>query len=95
MSEEVENPKPFTRSPFQRRDLRPRLAPEKMRRQGLVTHLAFAMMGGKEQAIGFLNTFDPALGGRPLELATETEEGYSAVMAIMKRMAANGNEVSG
>ena len=87
MSDEATTPEPRTRSHFQRRDLRPRLAPDKLKRQGLITSLALSLMGGKDPAMEFLNGFDAALGGRPLEVATETPAGFSAVMTIMERRA--------
>jgi uncharacterized protein (DUF2384 family) len=55
-------------------------------RQGAISQLAFLLLG-RERAIEFLNTDHPTLGGRPLALATESDEGRAAVEAELGRMA--------
>ena len=57
-----------------------RLAPDKARRQGEITQLAFLLLG-RDAAIAFLNTEHPGLGGRPLDLATDSDEGRNSVEA--------------
>jgi len=54
-------------------------------RQGDITRLAFQTLG-KEQAIVFLNTDNPLLGGRPIALATESRAGQLHVEAELGRM---------
>lgn len=54
-------------------------------RQGDITSLAFQTLG-KDQAIAFLNTDNPLLGGRPIALATESEAGQRHVQAELVRM---------
>ncbi|WP_293647478.1 antitoxin Xre/MbcA/ParS toxin-binding domain-containing protein [Sphingopyxis sp. RIFCSPHIGHO2_12_FULL_65_19] len=49
------------------------------RRQGNISSLAFLTMGGRDPALAFLNEENPALGGRPLALATASAEGYARV----------------
>lgn len=63
------------------------LAPERARRQGQITHLAFTFLGGKEEALAFLNTHHPRLGARPLDLATDSKEGFLAVESELQQSA--------
>lgn len=74
----------FRRAAPQRRFTGPRLSRDELSRRGLITNVAFSLMGG-DDAIQFLNNFDETLGGRPLDLATQSASGYSAVMAVMER----------
>ena len=67
-----------------------RLPAESAARQGQVATLAFLKLG-REGATAFLNTFDEALGGRPLDLAVASDEGLRAVeQAIAKRAESGG-----
>jgi len=61
-------------------------------RQGTVTRLAFEALG-KDQAIAYLNTLCPRLGGRPLELATATSEGLGRVRTDLAERA-NGSALA-
>lgn len=64
-----------------------RLSAECAERQGRVARLAFEALG-REGATLFLNSHDPALGSRPLDLAIASPEGLSAVeRAIAARKA--------
>jgi hypothetical protein len=63
-----------------------RLAPDHARRQGEITKLAFLLLG-KEAAIAFLNADHAELGGRPLDLATLSDEGRNSVEAEIGRLA--------
>jgi hypothetical protein len=58
----------------------PRLAADDAKRQGEITRLAFLLLG-REAAIAFLNTAHAGLGGRPLDLATASDEGRNSVEA--------------
>lgn len=62
----------------------PKLDAESARRQGAITHLAFLELGGREAAIAFLNEPHPAVGGRPLAVATASEDGYRSVEALIR-----------
>ena len=64
----------------------PHLPADQAKRQGEITQLAFLLLG-REAAIEFLNTAHPALGGRPLDLATASEEGRNGVEAEIGRLA--------
>lgn len=55
-------------------------------RQGEITTLAFLILG-REAAIAFLNTEHAGLGGRPLEVATVSDEGRNSVEAEIGRLA--------
>ena len=68
------------------RQFRPRQKPmdrSHAERQGRITHLALAGLGDAARAMAFLNSHHAALGGRPLELATNSAEGFSAVQAAI------------
>lgn len=76
-------------SHWKRRARGPKIAPiarDEARRQGSVTTLAFLVLG-RERAIAFLNDEHPALGGRPLALATASVDGLARVEAEIGRMA--------
>ena len=79
---------PAAASPASHWKRRPRtapIAPDRAKRQGEITQLAFMLLG-RERAIAFLNADHAELGGRPLALATETDEGRSRVEAELGRM---------
>jgi hypothetical protein len=71
-----------------------RISPDRARRQGLITHLAFNLLG-HEEAIRFLNTHNASLGARPLDLAMTDPAGYSTVenaVKLLARPAAGGRQ---
>lgn len=86
MSEDPASPKPraFTFRAGPRKEPLPR---EKAKRQGDITSLAFSHLGGREGAIAFLNNPDPELGGRPLDIAMDSEEGCQRVRDAILRTA--------
>ena len=57
------------------------------RRQGDISQLAYLKMGGRDPAIAFLNNAHDALGGRPLDIATASAEGYARVAGIIRAWA--------
>jgi hypothetical protein len=65
---------------------KPHLAADHAKRQGEITRLAFLLLG-RDAAIAFLNTEHTALGGRPLDLATASDEGRNSVEAEIGRLA--------
>jgi len=69
-----------------RRSRAPGLTPDKARRQGEITQLALLLLG-RDRAITFLNSDNPELGARPLDLATESAAGWASVEAALGRMA--------
>ncbi|MET0307495.1 MAG: hypothetical protein ABW023_02210 [Sphingomonas sp.] len=67
-----------------------RLPADSAARQGRVATLAFEKLG-REAATAFLNSFDEALGGRPLDLAVASADGLRAVEeAIAARAGSKG-----
>ena len=67
-----------------------RLPADSAARQGRVATFAFEKLG-REGATEFLNTFDEALGGRPLDLAVASADGLRAVEeAITARAGSKG-----
>jgi hypothetical protein len=68
-----------------RKTTQPRLSATEARRQGEISHLAFLLLG-RERAIAFLNADNPALGGRPLDLAIASTEGCAGVEAELARL---------
>jgi hypothetical protein len=62
------------------------LAADHAKRQGEITRLAFLLLG-RDEAIAFLNTEHSGLGGRPLDLATASDEGRNSVEAEIGRLA--------
>ena len=69
-----------------RRSHAPRLDPAQARRQGEITRSAFLVLG-REAAIAFLNEHSEQLSGRPLDLATASDEGRNSVEAEIGRLA--------
>ncbi|AMK20090.1 MULTISPECIES: hypothetical protein [Sphingobium] len=89
--ENAPSPSPRRRA-FTNRHVELRISPDQARRQGLITHLAFVLMGHTE-AIRFLNTHNDSLGARPLDLAIADSVGYATVESAIKllsRPAAGG-----
>lgn len=60
-----------------------RLSPEAAARQGKAATSAFLALKDKDAMVAFLNTHDEALGGRPIDLAVESDEGLKAVEAAL------------
>jgi uncharacterized protein (DUF2384 family) len=67
---------------------RPRLDKDKARRQGAISTLAFTVLGGREEAMAFLNTTCETLDARPIDLAMNSELGYIRVETLIRKMAA-------
>lgn len=65
----------------------PRLAPESIERQSRVTLLAWNLLGA-DAAIAFLNSYQDALEGRPLDLAVASTAGCEAVERAIAARAA-------
>jgi uncharacterized protein (DUF2384 family) len=83
MTEPAVNSSP--RSPWKRRPKTPALPRDQAVRQGEITQLAFLLLG-RDEAIAFLNSDHPGLGGRPLDLATGSDEGRSSVETELGRI---------
>jgi len=68
-------PKP---KPFRNKYTTLRLSTDAVERQSRITLLAWNLLGA-DSAIAFLNSYNDALGGRPLDLAVASADGYEAV----------------
>jgi len=66
---------------------RPKLPKDQAARQGVITNLAFQLLGGRDAALDFLNSQNPVLGGRPLDLAVASKDGFTAVEQVIRRLA--------
>jgi len=76
---------------FRRSSPRPRMPDAQAKRQGDIATFAFLRLDGREQAIEFLNTRNDDLGGRPIDLAITSDEGFARVkQAICELADANG-----
>lgn len=84
MTEEATAPPRPQRRAFFNREMK--ISPDQARRQGLITHLAFVLLG-QEEAIRFLNTHNASLGARPLDLAIADATGYSTVENAVQLLA--------
>ena len=59
-----------------------RLSPEAVERQSRITLLAWNLLGA-DAAIAFLNSYNPGLDGRPLDLAVASAAGCEAVERVI------------
>ena len=62
------------------------MASDDAKRQGDITRLAYLLLG-REAAMAFLNAAHAGLGGRPLDLATASDQGRNNVKAEIGRLA--------
>lgn len=75
---------------FRNRYNAPKLSADAAKRQGEITQLAFAALGGRDGALAFLNQLDAKLAGRPIDLAIADAEGFARVRrALEERSAAS------
>ncbi|RYY23150.1 MAG: DUF2384 domain-containing protein [Sphingomonadales bacterium] len=65
-----------------------RLSPDAAARQGKAATAAFLALKDRDAMIAFLNTHDDDLGGRPIDLAVESDAGLKAVEAALAARAA-------
>ena len=68
----------------------PVLSVDQKRRQASVTAAAWKTFGSRDPMIAFLNTVDERLGGRPLDLAVNGEDGLNTVLAELRKVPAGG-----
>ena len=70
------------RRPFGRRNDQAKLSPSEADRQGRAVRIAIDLLGSAA-AMNFLNGFDAALQGRPIDLAVASDQGLDAVKALL------------
>ena len=76
------------------RKARPPLSPDKGVRQGQAVRAAQVALGSTDKVLAFLNTPHDGLGGRPLDVALESDEGLVAVLAAIDAEAARADPAS-
>lgn len=81
------SPVTIPRKMFTKASTVPKLSPDQLKRQSLITHLACSLSGNSTEAIQFLNHSDQSLGGRPLDLATTSASGFSVVEQAIRMLA--------
>jgi len=69
---------------FRKAHATPRLAPDAQIRQGRAVRAAQAALGTTDAVREFLNSDNPGLGGRPLDLAVASEAGLRRVETAIK-----------
>jgi uncharacterized protein (DUF2384 family) len=75
-------------TPFRKKFSSARMPADSAERQGRVTTLAWRLLGGRDEAMAFLNNHDEVLGGRPLDLAVASVEGCEVVERAIAAKAA-------
>ena len=70
----------------QRGPERPRLGKDESRRQGEIVNLAYTLLGGKEEALSFLNITSKVLNARPIDLAMRSDLGFLRVETLLRKM---------
>jgi hypothetical protein len=60
---------------------------EQLRRQGSVLRCAWQSLGESASVVAFLNTHNDRLGGQPLNLALESDDGLSRVEGVLEEIA--------
>ena len=83
-------PKPHTQR-FRRASNAINLTPDQRRRQASAMQLAWAKLGSKEAVMAFFNEHSDTLGGRPLDLAVDSDEGLNGVVALLNERATAAN----
>ena len=80
----LDQPK-MTRS-FRKRAPAIRLDPDQLRRQNDLLQSAWRNLNEAASVIAFLNTHHEGLGGQPLHLALDSDEGLSRVETLLGQM---------
>jgi uncharacterized protein (DUF2384 family) len=70
------------RKAFGRRNDQAKLSPSEAVRQGRAVRIAIDVLGSTA-AMDFLNSIDPVLEGRPIDLAVGSDQGLAAVKALL------------
>jgi hypothetical protein len=71
------------RMPFRRFVAKTRMTPDDARRQSSIVQAAWKSFGEREPAMAFLNTHQDELDGRPLDIATASDEGLAAIQQLL------------
>jgi hypothetical protein len=65
------------------RHVAPKLAADEVARQGRIAQLAWSALG-RDEALALLNSHSDALGGRPLDIATDSVAGFAQVERLIR-----------
>ena len=71
---------------FRKSIRRTRMPADQARRQGEIVALAFTRLGGRDPALDFLNAHNDALDARPLDVASESDEGFEQVAGLIANL---------
>ena len=82
-----EAPRTTTMAFRKSRSNQPRIDKDTARRQGAITTLAFTLLGGRDEALSFLNTTCAALEARPIDLAMKNDLGFLRVETMIRKLA--------
>lgn len=80
--QETDLTKPVRR-PFRKSYTKNLMPADAVARQSRITRMAWEKMREPGEAIAWLNAQDDALGGRPIDLAAASVEGFAAVEAAI------------
>ena len=69
---------------FRRANPKTALTADQKRRQAAVTDAAWRAYKSRDAMIAFLNTDDAQLGGRPLDLAVDSDDGLDAILVRLR-----------
>lgn len=64
-----------------------KLDPEQRRRQAEAMALGWKALGSRDAVMAFFNAHSDALGGRPLDLAVDSDEGLTRVTSVLREAA--------
>ena len=78
--------KPNTMAFRKSRTGQPRMDKDAARRQGAISALAFTLLGGRDEALSFLNTTCAALEARPIDLAMKNDLGFLRVETMIRKL---------
>jgi uncharacterized protein (DUF2384 family) len=78
--------KPRSAWPTRRQSRSSPLSPEQAKRQGEIAAYAIKRLGSANEAMRFLNEMNPALAGRPLDLAIASAGGFVAVQTYIANL---------
>ena len=80
----AEKPDPDAAKPkFKRSRPMAKMPPQNARRQGAITSLAFLQFGNRDRAVTFLNGHNAELDARPLDVASDSNEGFERVSNLI------------
>ena len=83
MTEEKQEGADAPKPKFRRSRPMAKMPRENARRQGAIVTLAFMEFGDRDKAVSFLNTHNESIDARPLDMASESSEGFDRVSDLI------------